>query len=370
MHKTFKALTALVLAFALALPAEGLSAIQAHAATGTIDIPGKPDIYSELVQIEDAPEAEGDLAAGDAASDGLAASGPDDTLGPMPEAAPVQISYDATIPPAVPTPQAHGVYSADTGELIEDATGYTITYYMNDGTSDVFGVKTARYGQDTPLPDEGEPTRDGYTFEGWTDMPEGGTLYANPERDWEQYGQSERPWDKQQDAALYAQWSGENVNARRLEQDAIKEFTFDPIIITKHPYDGRTYQVNVPTKITCNYSVSLTPRSGYKNNYWLDVQVKSITTNSGTYQLPEEWPDGVYLKPKLNLVLQTYVEYPAYEVIYDVGGVDVEGDSLFTYVLHRKSSTVMSEGGSWSDLNQAGFAARSTTTDAGAPSKR
>jgi len=63
MHKTFKALTALVLAFALALPAEGLSAIQAHAATGTIDIPGKPDIHSELVQIGDVAQDDTDMLA-------------------------------------------------------------------------------------------------------------------------------------------------------------------------------------------------------------------------------------------------------------------------------------------------------------------
>ncbi|WP_251211813.1 InlB B-repeat-containing protein [Adlercreutzia murintestinalis] len=106
------------------------------------------------------------------------------------------------------------------GITVEADEEYTISYDLNVPEGEEvqpnpteYAPKTVRFGEDTPLPDGDEPTLEGYTFLGWTDMAEGGKTYGSAQADWDVWGSSEK-WDRLEGATLYAQWGSSSANTR------------------------------------------------------------------------------------------------------------------------------------------------------------
>ncbi len=63
------------------------------------------------------------------------------------------------------------LYAQYEKELNEEETKYTITFYTNDGTTEK-STKVVNKGDKVVKPED--PTREGYTFDGWYDKKENG----------------------------------------------------------------------------------------------------------------------------------------------------------------------------------------------------
>lgn len=83
------------------------------------------------------------------------------------------------------------LYAQYEKELNEEETKYTITFYTNDGTTEK-STKVVNKGDKVVKPEE--PTREGYTFDGWYDKKENGKEYDFTK-------------EVTSDISLYAYWS-------------------------------------------------------------------------------------------------------------------------------------------------------------------
>ena len=90
------------------------------------------------------------------------------------------------------------LYAQYEKELNEDEVQYTITFYMNDGTTEK-STKVVNKGDKVVKPED--PTREGYTFDGWYDKKENGKEYDFTK-------------EVTSDISLYAYWSkiGDKTN--------------------------------------------------------------------------------------------------------------------------------------------------------------
>jgi leucine-rich repeat (lrr) protein len=90
------------------------------------------------------------------------------------------------------------LYAQYEKELNEEETKYTITFYTNDGTTEK-STKVVNKGDKVVKPEE--PTREGYTFDGWYDKKENGKEYDFTK-------------EVTSDISLYAYWSkiGDKTN--------------------------------------------------------------------------------------------------------------------------------------------------------------
>lgn len=90
------------------------------------------------------------------------------------------------------------LYAQYEKELNEEETKYTITFYTNDGTTEK-STKVVNKGDKVVKPED--PTREGYTFDGWYDKKENGKEYDFTK-------------EVTSDISLYAYWSkiGDKTN--------------------------------------------------------------------------------------------------------------------------------------------------------------
>ena len=90
------------------------------------------------------------------------------------------------------------LYAQYEKELVEEETKYTITFYTNDGTTEK-STKVVNKGDKVVKPED--PTREGYTFDGWYDKKENGKEYDFTK-------------EVTSDISLYAYWSkiGDKTN--------------------------------------------------------------------------------------------------------------------------------------------------------------
>ena len=90
------------------------------------------------------------------------------------------------------------LYAQYEKELNEEKTKYTITFYTNDGTTEK-STKVVNKGDKVVKPED--PTREGYTFDGWYDKKENGKEYDFTK-------------EVTSDISLYAYWSkiGDKTN--------------------------------------------------------------------------------------------------------------------------------------------------------------
>ena len=90
------------------------------------------------------------------------------------------------------------LYAQYEKELNEEETKYTITFYTNDGTTEK-STKVVNKGNKVVKPED--PTREGYTFDGWYDKKENGKEYDFTK-------------EVTSDISLYAYWSkiGDKTN--------------------------------------------------------------------------------------------------------------------------------------------------------------
>lgn len=90
------------------------------------------------------------------------------------------------------------LYAQYEKELNEEETKYTITFYTNDGTTEK-STKVVNKGDKVVKPED--PTREGYTFDGWYDKKENGKKYDFTK-------------EVTSDISLYAYWSkiGDKTN--------------------------------------------------------------------------------------------------------------------------------------------------------------
>ncbi|MED9979059.1 MAG: InlB B-repeat-containing protein [Bacilli bacterium] len=90
------------------------------------------------------------------------------------------------------------LYAQYEKELVEEETKYTITFYTNDGTTEK-STKVINKGDKVVKPED--PTREGYTFDGWYDKKENGKEYDFTK-------------EVTSDISLYAYWSkiGDKTN--------------------------------------------------------------------------------------------------------------------------------------------------------------
>ena len=90
------------------------------------------------------------------------------------------------------------LYAQYEKELNEEETKYTITFYTNDGTTEK-STKVVNKGDKVVKPED--PTREGYTFDGWYDKKESGKEYDFTK-------------EVTSDISLYAYWSkiGDKTN--------------------------------------------------------------------------------------------------------------------------------------------------------------
>ena len=90
------------------------------------------------------------------------------------------------------------LYAQYEKELNEEETKYTITFYTNDGTAEK-STKVVNKGNKVVKPED--PTREGYTFDGWHDKKENGKEYDFTK-------------EVTSDISLYAYWSkiGDKTN--------------------------------------------------------------------------------------------------------------------------------------------------------------
>ena len=90
------------------------------------------------------------------------------------------------------------LYAQYEKELNEEETKYTITFYTNDGTTEK-STKVINKGDKVVKPED--PTREGYTFDGWYDKKENGKEYDFTK-------------EVTSDISLYAYWSkiGDKTN--------------------------------------------------------------------------------------------------------------------------------------------------------------
>lgn len=90
------------------------------------------------------------------------------------------------------------LYAQYEKELVEEETKYTITFYTNDGTTEK-STKVVNKGDKVVKPED--PTREGYTFDGWYDKKENGKEYDFTK-------------EVISDISLYAYWSkiGDKTN--------------------------------------------------------------------------------------------------------------------------------------------------------------
>lgn len=90
------------------------------------------------------------------------------------------------------------LYAQYEKELVEEETKYTITFYTNDGTTEK-STKVVNKGNKVVKPED--PTREGYTFDGWYDKKENGKEYDFTK-------------EVTSDISLYAYWSkiGDKTN--------------------------------------------------------------------------------------------------------------------------------------------------------------
>lgn len=90
------------------------------------------------------------------------------------------------------------LYAQYEKELNEEETKYTITFYTNDGTTEK-STKVVNKGDKVVKPED--PTREGYTFDGWYDKKEDGKEYDFTK-------------EVTSDISLYAYWSkiGDKTN--------------------------------------------------------------------------------------------------------------------------------------------------------------
>lgn len=117
------------------------------------------------------------------------------------------------------------------------ANSYNVTLHHNDGTSDVDNV-TATY--DANMPAITIPQREGYVFNGYYTLTEGGTKYYNAN------GSSAKKWDIASASDLYAQW--------------LLEIDYTATGYTG-PYDGQSHTISVQVSkpaedVTIKYGTS------------------------------------------------------------------------------------------------------------------
>jgi len=115
-------------------------------------------------------------------------------------------------------------------------TAYTVTFDANDGTVSLTSRRTGTEGKLSSLP---EPTRCGYTFDGWYTASTGGTAVTES-------------WTYTANTTIYARWTAEPVTppSGNTFTDSRDCKTYNKIVIGRQTWMAENLNYDVPSNTT------------------------------------------------------------------------------------------------------------------------